>query len=193
MDEPCRRTLRDVCSRDQLPSLPVSSTSSDESTLHHQRPWAVIVNTASSAQPDATGEHWILAFIGGTSSAYFFDSVGHGPNFYGHEISQWFSRAAKNAQMLETNTYRTQPEYSVLCGLHVLYVLYFLARGESLSSVIGKFSVSDLLANDRLVQQFAYKRFHFDASKNIPPPLSQNEYIKKAAADLSLVLTGDFL
>ncbi len=91
------------------------------------------------------------------SNAYFFDSIGHSPNFYGHEISEWFSQAAKNAQMLETNTYRTQPEYSVLCGLHVLYVLYFLARGESLSSVIGKFSVSDLSANDRLVQQFAYR------------------------------------
>ncbi len=81
----------------------------------------------------------------------------------------------------------------MLCGLHILYVLYFLARGECLSSVIGKFSVSDLLANDRLVQQFAYKGFHFGATKKIPPPLSQSGCKQRAPTDFSLVLGGEYL
>ncbi|MCP4652810.1 MAG: hypothetical protein GY858_05445 [Candidatus Omnitrophica bacterium] len=171
------RHLFAICSRDSLPDQ-----------LPYNRPIAVIINTGLSTGP---GEHWVLAyFLPNKSGAYFFDSLGKSPDSYNSHLKQWLFKFG--GDKIERNSASTQPEFSIYCGLHVLFVLYYLTRGQPFSAVIRKFT-GDLIMNDRKVQQFAYKRFGFDSLKQIKTSGSLEENKMKLLTDLTLLLQFHFL
>ncbi len=171
------RTLFAICSRDSLPDQLPSS-----------RAVAVIINTGLSTGP---GEHWVLAyFLQNKNGAYFFDSLGKSPNSYGSHLRQWLFK--RGGGKVERNSASTQPEFSIYCGLHVMFVLYYLTRGLPFVTVINKFT-GDLIMNDRIVQQFAYKRFRFDSLKQIKTSSSLEENKKKLLTDLSLLMQLHYL
>ncbi len=78
LDEPSRRALFSICSKDDVmqnvANFPVAINS----------PAAVIMNTALSKE--TAGEHWVLLFCNPSiSSMYFFDSLGNSPHYHGIE------------------------------------------------------------------------------------------------------------
>ncbi len=166
-----------ICSRDSLPDH-----------LPYNRPIAVIINTGLST---GSGEHWILAyFLPNKSGAYFFDSLAKSPDSYDIHLKQWLFKFG--GDKIERNSASTQPEFSIYCGLHILFVLYHLMRGLPFATVIQKFT-GDLLMNDRKVQQFAYRRFGFDSLKQIKASGSLEENKRKLLTDLTLLLQARFL
>ncbi len=84
------------------------------------------------------------------------------------------------------NTYPTQPLYSVLCGLHVLYILYFLARGQTLYSVLAD--------NFSLTKIITFCPYHLAKNTNAPKAVLSREKVitqtEKAQFELNISQTA---
>ena len=126
--------------------------------LLNNKDCAYIANTDNAKE---IGEHWVLAY-GKQKKVLFIDPLANPPQFYGSEFSQWL----KNFHVIQLQ-YPVQGDNSVLCGLFVLYFFYHLSRGCRLASIVKTFSRFKPHLNDKIVLNFAWKKFHFNGRKQI--------------------------
>jgi hypothetical protein len=127
--------------------------------INRNKDSAYVINSASS---DGIGEHWLLVYVNMRSrTTIWFDSFGKSPEFYNKRISDWCKGLG---YQIQANKKQIQASTSIYCGLYVLYVLYFLARGKRLPETTRAFS-KHLLHNDKIVSKFMMHHFSFNAQK----------------------------
>ncbi|MCP4393479.1 MAG: hypothetical protein GY804_04325 [Alphaproteobacteria bacterium] len=151
-DPPSSRTFFGVYARDKLPVVPKTF-----------RDTSLILNASDSS---SLGSHWLLVFIQPSKKKLtWFDSFGKHAKHYGSSIDEWIK--SFGTFKVEANYSRqVQANNSIYCGLFVLYVLYFLSRGRTLTQILKTFS-KHLKNNDRIVSRFAWKKFRFNALREI--------------------------
>lgn len=108
-----------------------------------------VINTES--KPRKLG-HWVL-FVCEPHSVIFFDSFGFHPEFYSHNIANFFNKF-NTKHILNTNA--LQMTTSLLCGAYVIYIAIQL-RYKPYNSILKVFKVNKPSYNDRLVKTFLYK------------------------------------
>ena len=127
---------------------------------------AYIVNTDKSGEK---GRHWILLYClpgsnasgkggGGGGSGrtlIYMDPLGKPPHFYNSHLTEFCSKFKKIIKLKSA----VQSRQSSLCGLYVLYFLYYLARGNELHAISRNFFRSNLLRNDKIVLRFCWQIF----------------------------------
>ena len=146
-------------------------------------PLAMIVNSANAS---SIGEHWMLIFIyPSRKQLIFWDSLGHSPSFYGGELEKWVNVAGYN---VITSQRPVQSKHSIYCGLFVMFVLYFLSRGVSLSVIMKKFA-SNTNKNDWLVSKFGWQRLKFMAKKEIK---RDSDFHSRAKLDYNLIMSENY-
>ena len=102
-------------------------------------------------------EHWLLLVLYGDYILYI-DPLGKPPSAYSSTLAVWL----KNQKCpIKSKLIRIQPNNSELCGLYILYFLYFLSRGFKYENILQKFNRSNLCLNDMLVSKFALTKFNF--------------------------------
>ena len=79
-------------------------------------------------------------------------------------LKKWFKTL--NYQDIELNNKVVQSDTSKKCGLFVIFVLYYLVRNLSLSTIMKKF-VKSTKMNDIIVSKFAYQKFGYRMPKSI--------------------------
>ena len=122
-----------------------------------------IVNTDES---DEEGEHWLLLYCSHTTAQhpilYYIDPLGRPPQHYNGYLSKFASKFQKIIKI----PYAIQGGRSRLCGLFVIYYLYYLARGYSdIEKISNHFFNGGLHRNDRIVLRFFWKMFRFCPKK----------------------------
>ena len=126
---------------------------------------AYIVNTDESG---GEGKHWLLLYCVESSSAagkgggggissllYFVDPLGKQPYQYNSKFSKFCSKFGK----VVTLKHPIQDSSSQLCGLYVIYFMYYLARGYDLNSIEKRFYKINLMKNDRIVFRSCWSMF----------------------------------
>lgn len=147
---------------------------------------AYIINTAVSK---SKGEHWILVFVHPEKrKVIWFDSFAEKPEYYGKQFLKWL--LSFNLK-IEVNQKLVQPVHSQYCGLYVLYVFFYLSRNLNFNTIIKRFS-SNLIMNDYMVSNFAWKHFHFNARKDIEPAKTSTELYKKNLSDIFLIFKKNY-
>lgn len=127
-----------------------------------------ILNTDLSTN---IGEHWVLAYcVPSTKNMLYIDPLGQQPP---QTFKQWLKSTKYTIIQLKKPI---QPLHSHLCGLYVLFYLYHLARKTPLRKITAQFS------NDKVVVQFACKRFGFNACQKL--------YKDRLTDDFKLVCNG---
>jgi len=123
---------------------------------------AFVINSAQSHEKEG---HWLLVYFNAQSkTTVWFDSLGNLPSYYGKNLFLWLHAPGFKVD------YSTKPVQAInsrLCGLFVLFVLYYLSRGLTLERILSYFNSRDLGKNDKLVSLFAWKKFRFNAYKEI--------------------------
>ena len=145
-----RKKFMGFCAKDELKPIVLNSSNRNDC--------AYIANTDNAKE---IGEHWVLAYRRWQGNqVLFIDPLANPPDFYGPEFSWWL----RNFHVVQLPT-PVQGDNSVLCGLFVLYFFYYLSRGCRLASILRTLSKSHPHLNDRLVLDFAWKKFHFNGRK----------------------------
>ena len=106
-----------------------------------------------------TSQHWVFISTLDSRCTLYWDPLAEKPP---HSLAKWM----KSLGCYKRNTVKVQTDSSDLCGLFIVFVLYFLVRGVPISKIMKKFS-SSRDANDKKVAKFAYERFGFDATLEI--------------------------
>lgn len=106
----------------------------------------MIIN--SNSNTDSIG-HWLL-FYGLKGNILFFDSFGKSPEFYGNNIELY----AKMYKAKTINNIQLQSNTSYVCGCYVLYFAYYLFTGRPINLILNKFSKTNRIKNDSLVEDF---------------------------------------
>jgi hypothetical protein len=96
-------------------------------------PGGYILNTDDRGDP---GEHWLAIFVTSSGDVEFFDPLANRPSHYRLVLDCLY------------NTRAVQPMNSKLCGLYVLYYLYWRCRGLSMDSITSSLRTRD---NDSIV------------------------------------------
>ena len=141
-----------ILAKDQLPvNVPTTTTTKD---------CAYIVNTDES---DEQGQHWLLLYCSAQHNVlYYIDPLGNPPKHYNGYLTKFASKFQKIIKL----PYAVQGGRSRLCGLFVMYYLYYLARGYSdIEKISSTFFKAGLGRNDRIVLKFFWKMFRFCPKK----------------------------
>ena len=109
-------------------------------------PKAYIVNTEN---------HWVLVVYYHHKTVYF-DSYGEKPTV----------PMFRKLGCIQQSLIKLQPLDSSLCGLYVIFVLHYLARGVAFNRVLHMF-YKKRKCNDKLVANFALSKYGFDAEFEI--------------------------
>jgi hypothetical protein len=96
-------------------------------------PGAYILNSDDRGLP---GTHWLALFVTSQGKVEFFDPLAKTPSHYKLMLDCLY------------NTEVIQPSGSELCGLYVLFFLYWRCRGFSMNQITDSFNGSN---NDALV------------------------------------------
>jgi hypothetical protein len=105
----------------------------DDLQLFDLFPGAYIVNSVDRQLP---GEHWLAIFVTTSGNIEFFDPLARRPGHYKLSLDCLY------------NTEPIQPLDSNLCGLYILFFLYWRTRGLSMKQITDIFDGSN---NDALV------------------------------------------
>lgn len=101
------------------------------------------------------GDHWTLLVFYKNKTVYF-DSYGDKPK----------KSLLAVTGCVQQSILKLQPTNSSLCGLYVIFVLYYLARGVSFHKVLHMF-YKKTLSNDKLVANFVLNHYGFDVQSEI--------------------------
>ena len=116
-----RHFFKGVLPRDQLPR-------------YITYPSAYVINTHPSYKP---GEHWLAVFYDANKMAYFFDSFGLPPSYYG--LEKYLKSTAKqvfyNHQQLQGIT-------AITCGYYCIYFIMLKSRNFNLNEIINHFCIN---------------------------------------------------
>ena len=110
-----------------------------------------IVNTDPIPLP---GRHWILIIIHSPWKVDYFDSIGHGPGYYG--FHRFIERNSSNVIFKEK---QLQSFKSDVCGLYVLFVLIMILCNHYSLNDVYSFFTNDVYQNDRIVQSYMSRYF----------------------------------
>lgn len=121
-DDVMKKCVWGVFARDELPSVLF--------------PGGYVVN---SGVRNSTGQHWLGLFITEHETAEFMDSLGKKPTDYNFTLDNVYYYSVA-----------VQPSDSILCGLYVLYYMYWRTRGISQHDIMSTFTGTD---NDAIVLQ----------------------------------------
>jgi hypothetical protein len=113
-------------------------------------PHAYVANTDPSFKP---GSHWVCFFFDTHGAAEYMDSYGIAPN--------------KVFECFLGNPYKYNKEFlqfpfSTACGQYVIFYLLHRCQGESMESILSKFSLDDKISNDKMVNRSVEHNFHVD-------------------------------
>ena len=108
--------------------------------------------------------HWLLLMFQPMGHILYIDPLGKKPHTYSKTLSDWFK--AHKCQVRST-PFQIQPADSDLCGLYILYFLFFLSRGVQFDKIMRKFHSKNLSLNDKMVSKFALKQFNFKIKENL--------------------------
>ena len=129
-----------VCALDRLPKLIT------------RRPKLYVVNTQDSRGP---GKHWLLLYFPRLGPAECFDSLGHGPKYYGWHLHCYLLRHGGD---YVTNKRRYQQAGTPTCGQFCLYYAFHRCFGRPMSQILLDFENARLCENENLVKNFVRER-----------------------------------
>ena len=130
-----REQFGDVCSITELPEA--------------KRDNIYIVNTDPHWLP---GEHWVTCYFPEDGPPEFFDSLGHGLEYY-HSQFQKFLLTNNMEGYYIYNTCRLQGYGSNTCGYFCMFSCLLRARGIPMNTIVNTFS-NELWLNDWMVYEF---------------------------------------
>ena len=113
-----------------------------------------IVNTDPHWLP---GMHWVTFYFPENEPPEFFDSLGHGPQYYHIDFERFLLRNNEHGYIY--NNTRIQGHGSNTCGYFCLFYSFHRARGIPMSSIINMFT-SELWANDVWVYEFVKDNYN---------------------------------
>lgn len=105
------------------------------------RPYCFVVNSEPSTE---SGLHWMGVFVDEKDVGHFFCSYGKDPTYYGLDLSRYASKWKYNPTSLQPNT-------SLSCGGHVIFVLTSLCNGFSFENILNELYSSDKTFNDVII------------------------------------------
>lgn len=120
-------------------------------------PSAFIVNVDRHDEP---GSHWVAMYFNKYGQADFFDSFGRPPSLCSMHFKTFLDNHAKAWNF---NTRSLQSHWSAVCGQYCLYVLLNRVKGNSMSSIVSRFTLNRT-QNDRKV----YAYIHSQRKLNVP-------------------------
>ena len=121
----------------------------NELPFEFKMPACFVVNTKPRSHP---GEHWFAIFYNKEGNAYFFDSYGLPPQYYG---MQTFLN--KTANQFTYNTKRIQGA-SNFCGFYCLIFLFYISRDELLKFF--EYFNSNYNLNDKKIESLLQKNIN---------------------------------
>lgn len=137
-----RKLFKGFYARDNLPHLTPSDLKQD---------FSIILNTDKF---EDSGQHWILFhWDSSKNTAFFIDPLAN-------PLHREFQELLKCCHTIVVLRNPVQHHLSVLCGLFVLYFMYYLCSGQSIVDIINSFSQNNLHVNDDLVVKFAKQKLH---------------------------------
>ena len=146
-----KKHFKGFYARDTLPPF----TSSD---LQHT--FCIIINTDLVGE---AGEHWILFYWDSKLKlAHFLDPLAQ-------PLQEEFQKWMQCCNTIVLLSHPVQHHLSVLCGLFVLYFMYYLCAGQAISDIVNRFSNTKLRLNDQLVSHFAKQKLLYT------PPLYKQD------------------
>ena len=119
-------------------------------------PCAVIANTDTHDRP---GTHWCSFYFDQSGKGDFFDSYGHGPDYYNKQFTRFLQRHSKNG--LDVNKGRLQGDFSQTCGLYCLWFLHQRFQRISMNDTVHAFSKDQFPLNDLFVYQLFSRSFPY--------------------------------
>lgn len=99
---------------------------SDMIPLNDRYPYAMVVNTDSSARK---GRHWIAIYVPSPSTAEYFDS-------FGMEANKNIKNYLKNFLIVRRSNKMLQSIFTDVCGMYCIYFIIKRSTGESLYSIV---------------------------------------------------------
>ena len=108
--------------------------------------------------------HWLLLMFQPTGQIVYIDPLGKKPSAYSKILSDWLKASKHHVKSIP---FQIQPNDSELCGLYILYFLFFLSRGVQFEKIVRKFHRKNMLLNDEMVSKFAVKKFNFKIKENL--------------------------
>jgi hypothetical protein len=114
------------------------------------RPCAYVSNTDPSYK---SGLHWVGFFFDSRGPAEYMDSYGFPPN-------EQFERCL--GHVYKYNKTFLQYPFSSTCGQYVLYYIFQRCQNIPMDTILNRFSLSDQLSNDIMVNEFVEHHFNVD-------------------------------
>ena len=136
----------------------------DASSIFHylgfENDYAFILNTIVSVEQVG---HWVVFYRRG-NVLYFFDSLGRKPSFYKGSIARFYHlyNGAREI-VLERGI---QYEFSAVCGVYAILLLYFMSKNRTSVSFVKNFRNVNKTVNDRRVLTM-YRRISNEKFCNI--------------------------
>ena len=127
-------------------------------------PSALIANVDPHNKP---GSHWVAMYFDEKGHANFFDSFGRHPSMCSLDFKTFLD---KHACYWSFNTRSLQSHWSAVCGQYCLYFLLFLIRGNSMSSIVSRFTLNRR-QNDRKVYA------HINSLHKLNVPMFDSDFI----------------
>lgn len=94
------------------------------------------------------GSHWVAFWFQSPTESEFYDSFGKLPEDYSTQLREFIDR---NALTCLYNNIQVQPRFTSTCGYHVLFYLYYRAKGYSMKNILNKL---DEMISDEHVRDF---------------------------------------
>ena len=125
-----------VCALDQLPRK-----------ITH-RPTFYIINSQPSHKP---GKHWLVLYFPRIGSVEFFDSLGHGPNYYSWRLERYLKTQGGYCIY---NKRRYQQVGTKTCGQFCCYYVHQRCMDRPMRDILKDFDEQRLNYNEEMVTEF---------------------------------------